>query len=296
MNYKRNAKYFRKHPSWIPPVFLFLLGAAIVYLGRAAEPRIHVESDAPFRIEVDEPFEPMAGEPFRERRLEDRVKSLVNGRFSETELERITLAGTAVLLLAGVLLGRLICWPRDKDIDNVRLELLGSLRERALQTLGIDEEEISRADPIEFASFEFPPMCAEDKQGRPLIPMIRGRDGFWRSPVCTVIGLYFSKTTVHCYRLARSITSPAQREETNDFWYNDIVSVKLTTQEIPAIDKNGNRINNKTVRYNEFSLRNAGGETFACSVRDYKAAEEAAIGMRSLLREVKNGASEQEPI
>lgn len=296
MNYKRNAKYFRKHPSWIPVILLVLLGSAIVYVGRKAEPRTLVDSDPPSWTDYVGSFKSSESDPLREPGpgLENRIKALVDGRFSEKELERITLAGAAVLLLAALLLLRLICWPRERTIDRVLTELHATLRERALKTLGIEEQEISRTDPIEFGSFEIPPSCAEDPKGRPLSPMVYGRDKRWRTPVCTVFGLYFSKTTVYYYCLTKSITSPAQREDTNEFWYSDIVSVKLMTKEVPAMDKNGKRIKNQTVRTDGFSLRNSSGETVSCVVRDFETAERAVTSMRSLLRETKNGGSEQE--
>ena len=282
MNYKRNAKYFSPRPSFRPILLCVLIGGAILALALDAKPWNPADAWNRGRYGGSS----VGFDDGRARRV--RLVNPLDGRLAEPQLRGLQGAGAFLLFVAIGLFLRRIGWPGDRTIDQVAEEVFAGIRSRALAKLCVEPEEVDKAEAIEHWSFQIPPSSTVDANGKRLVPMVQGRDGLWRSTVVEAFGLYFSETAVHCYRQTRSIVSPNAREDTNEFWYRDIVSVKVASSEVPATDRKGRPVKGKTVHYDTLSLRNSGGEVFECTVRDRADAERAVVGMRSLLREVKN--------
>jgi len=176
--------------------------------------------------------------------------------------------------------------PSASEIDSMAASMLTDIRKRAFPKLGIEEEEVTLATPIEFWGYNFEWSLDDDANREAL--QVRGSDGRWRASEVFVGGFYFSEQVVHYYYRIASLVSDAVREGTEEFFYKDIVSVKTETEDHAFRDpKTGKTDEKMRVRYEKFSLRNSGGETTSCSVNSSTDAEAAVNAFRALLKQKK---------
>ena len=198
--------------------------------------------------------------------------------------------GIGVILLIAAIVMALPFFgkPTDQEIDEQAASFYSQVRGKALKKLGLEEEEVNIAQPVEFWGYSFGKSKLGDKMNQSLLD-VEGKDGFWRSPEVVVSAFYFSENTVHFYSWVASLVSDSFRETTDEIYYKDIVSVKMDSEQSPVYDKNGQEVPGKIAHYNSFALRNMGGESISCTVRDSADAEQAVNGMRALLKQKKNG-------
>lgn len=176
--------------------------------------------------------------------------------------------------------------PTDSEIDAQAASFLEGVKSRAFMKLGVDEEEVSIAEPIEFWGYAFDGVLADDANRQAL--NICGKDGKWRSSEVFIGGFYFSENVVHYYYKIASLVSDATKEGTEEYFYKDIVSVKTESGDKPFKDpKTGVEDDKRRVRYEGFVLRNTGGESTSCWVNDVTTAEAAVTAFRSLLKQKK---------
>lgn len=207
-----------------------------------------------------------------------------------TILGLLTLAlgglGIIFLIIAAILALPFFGRPSDEEIDQQAKAFLSQLHAHALKKLGLEEEEVSMAKPIELWGYSLGQAQLSDKTTGHLMD-IEGKDGRWRSPEVVLSAFYFSENTVHYYQWIASLVSDASRERTDEIYYKDIVSVKLDSEQFQYVNAKGREVAGKMVRYDSFALRNMGGESISCSVRNSSDAEEAVNGMRALLKQKK---------
>lgn len=187
----------------------------------------------------------------------------------------------ALLVVGAVIYSVYFGRPSDAEIDAQAAAMLADIKKRAFQKLGVEEEEVAVAKPIEFWGYEFGGL--NDTANRNAWN-IRGKDGEWRSSEVRVGGFYFSENEVNFYYRIGSLVSDASKEGTEQYFYKDIVSVKTETGDRECANTNGGR-----VTYNAFILRNAGGETTECAVNRTEDAEAAVNAFRALLKQKKLG-------
>lgn len=176
--------------------------------------------------------------------------------------------------------------PNDAEIDKQAEAMLADIKKRAFVKLGVDEDEIALAKPLEFWGYNFSNVLTDDANKSAW--NVCGKDGRWRSSEVTIGGFYFSEHVVHYYYRTASLVSDASIEGTEEYFYKDIVSVKTETSDLPfANPKTGVEDAKKRVRYESFVLRNSGGESTSCWVRDAAMAESAVNAFRALLKQRK---------
>lgn len=195
--------------------------------------------------------------------------------------------GVVFLIAAVVLALPFFGKPTDQEIDKQAESFYAQVRGKALKKLGLEEEEVSIATPVEIWGYSFGKSKLGDKTNQSLLD-VEGKDGVWRSPEVVVSAFYFSENTVHFYSWVASLVSDSFRETTDEIYYKDIVSVKMDSEQAPVYDKNGKETG-KVAHFDSFALRNMGGESISCTVRDSADAEQAVNGMRALLKQKKNG-------
>lgn len=198
--------------------------------------------------------------------------------------------GIGVIFLIGAIVLALPFFgkPSDQEIDEQALSLMSQLRARALKKLGLEEEEVNIAKPVEVWGYSFGKQKLNDKAIGDLVD-VEGKDGVWRSPEVVLSAFYFSESTVHYYCWVASLVSDTFRENTDEIYYKDIVSVKMESEQCPLYNrKTGEEVPGKTAHFESFALRNMGGESISCTVRDSAEAEQAVNGMRALLKQKKN--------
>lgn len=176
--------------------------------------------------------------------------------------------------------------PSDVEIDAQASAMLSDIKKRAFPKLGIEEEEVALANPIEFWGYEFGDALKDDANREAW--NIQGKDGIWRSCEVFVGGFYFSEDVVHYYWRIASLVSDAVKEGTEEYFYKDIVSVKTESEDKEFKDPKKHRVvAGKRVRYETFILRNSGGESTVCSVNNSAEAEAAVNAFRALLKQKK---------
>lgn len=176
--------------------------------------------------------------------------------------------------------------PSDAEIDAQASAMLSDIKKLAFPKLGIEEEEVAMANPIEFWGYEFKNVLTDDANRDAW--NILGKDGNWRSSEVFLGGFYFSENVVHYYWRTASLVSDAVKEGTEEYFYKDIVSVKTESGDIEFKDPKKNKvIPGKRVRYETFILRNSGGESTVCSVNSNDDAEKAVNAFRAMLKQKK---------
>ena len=97
--------------------------------------------------------------------------------------------------------------------------------------------------------------------------------------------IFFSQNEMHCYTLRFKTTEQEQVEETDVFFYQDIVSASTTSNtETITVGKK-----QKTVNIEAFKLTTKGGNAIIVNLLNAADAQNSVNAMRALLREKKQG-------
>ncbi len=158
----------------------------------------------------------------------------------------------------------------DEEYDSSVATMLNNIQTKALNKLGIDADEVKEIAPIRFDGFTYNGAT----MGK------RGKDGYARTNKYESVVLFFSANEVHCYTYRFDTTSSYQSEQTDVYFYRDIVSVTTRTE---TAQFQGGSIN-----YEKFILNTAGGTALEVSVRDTGNAQRSINAMRQLLRAKKS--------
>lgn len=159
----------------------------------------------------------------------------------------------------------------DEEYDSAVSSNLTDMKSRALNKLGLDEDEVKEIDPIFFGGYAYKGASASKK----------GKDDLWRTNKYEAVMLFFSQDEVHCYTYHFSTTENKHTEETDVYFYKDIVSVSTASEHATI---NGNNID-----YESFKLTTAGGTSVSVSLRDVDNCQRSINAMRALLKTKKQG-------
>lgn len=159
----------------------------------------------------------------------------------------------------------------DEEYDSAVASMLKDLHNRALNKLGVDEDEVKEIAPISFDWYVYQGASQAKK----------GKDGLWRTNKYEAVMLFFSDNEVHCYTYNFDTTTQRQTESTDVYFYKDIVSVSTASDSVKVLDKN--------VDYEYFKLTTAGGTALSVSLRDVGNAQRSINAMRALLKTKKQG-------
>lgn len=164
--------------------------------------------------------------------------------------------------------------PTDEEYDSVVQEQLNNLKAKALNKLGIDEDEVKEIEPIVIGGYDFDHfnLCK------------LGKDNKWRTNKYEVACLFFSQNEVHCYSYEFCTTEDKKKESTDVYFYQDIVSASTASASARLTDNKGIQ---KDYEYESFKLTTAGGTTLNVSMRDVDEAQRSINAMRQLLRAKK---------
>ena len=183
--------------------------------------------------------------------------------------------------------------PTDSEIDAQALSLYSQLHGDALLKLGLKDEQVGIADPVELWGYLLGESkhlegTADGEYGASLCE-IEGKDGVWRSPEVVLSAFFFREDTILYYCRVESLVSRSFRESTDEIFYRDIVNVKIESEESPVFDrKTGKQIPEKTAHFESLVLRDTGGGIVRWPVRDSAEAEQAVNNMRNLFRRKKS--------
>lgn len=169
----------------------------------------------------------------------------------------------------------------DEEYDEMVLSVLESnnFKQKALNKIGLDEEQVKEIEPVHFEGFQF------DKNSLSK----QGEDGKFRSSKYQVSWLFFSATQVYLYQNTFNMDEDGKKEATEEYFYKDITNFSTSTDtvETPFYDKDKKKTLLQNVDSNRFALT-VPGDKFYCSMEQNDYTERSIQGMKAMLREKKN--------
>lgn len=163
--------------------------------------------------------------------------------------------------------------PTDAEIDAVVTSQLHDMKKRALNKLGLDEDEVKEIAPIVFDGYVYKKALIK-----------QGKDMKYRSNKYQAVMFLFSTNEVHCYTYDFSITENSQRESTDVYFYKDLVSVSTQTE---GTEYSVGKGKSSQFDYEYFKLTTTGGTSISCAVRNADDAQRSINGMRALIKSKK---------
>lgn len=160
----------------------------------------------------------------------------------------------------------------DAEYDAFIKKNVPSLKQRGMDKIGLDEDQLKEIEPVHFEGFVF------DKDSY----FKKCDDGVWRSSKYEVAWLFFSDTQVYLYKKTMSFDEKKDRERTEEYFYKDITNFS-TVSESKEIERGGEKFQVDTT---EFRLV-VPGDNFSCSMAQNEYTEGAIQGMKAKLREKK---------
>jgi len=147
-----------------------------------------------------------------------------------------------------------------------------NLRQKALNKIGLDEDEVSEIPPATFEGFVYKNAYAK-KNAR----------GSWVSSAYQVAWLFFSSTQIYIYRYTFNMDEDKKNESTDEFFYKDVTSFSTASETETAHGLGDNKFE---VESNKFKMVVPGDKIFVSM--DGVADSEAIIqAMKQKLREKK---------
>ena len=157
----------------------------------------------------------------------------------------------------------------DAEYDDSVSSMLSNMQSKALNKLGLDEDEIKEIEPISIDGYAY----------KGAMKVKKGTDGLWRTNKYEMVMLFFSEHEVHCYKYNFDTIQQKQTESTDVYFYTDIVSVSTDSASV--------QVANQNIEYEYFKLTTAGGTALEVSLRDVDNAQRSINAMRALLRNKK---------
>lgn len=164
----------------------------------------------------------------------------------------------------------------DEDFDDYFNDAIKNTKQRALEKLGIDEEQVKEIEPISFQNYRF----RDDLTNRPAF-FKRGKDGKWRSSMYQANWLFFSDKQIFVCQINLNFTDDSIKDRTFEYFYKDVTNISTG-------EKRKNIQGAGLMPYIEFKIIVPGAE-FECELNVSDEDNERSIkAMRALLREKKS--------
>ena len=185
------------------------------------------------------------------------------------------IGGIGLVIAAGLIGMQVVGKSSAQSLDQQCQEAIAGIKEKALQKLGIDEDQVTEISPIFFDGYAFNNF--ED-------PYFKKEGNRWRSSNYEAAAFFFSAEQVYCYKFILSLTQNSTKESTEEYFYKDIVAA--ATQSDIFSHKEGK--NSISIKHEFFQLTTSGGTSISASFRDHVQAERSINGMKQLLRAKKS--------
>lgn len=162
--------------------------------------------------------------------------------------------------------------------DDEYLEMVRNRRDsmnfkrKALDKIGLDEEEVSEISPAMFEGFVYKDAYAK-----------RNASGKWVSSAYQVSWIFFSSTQVYLYSYTFNMDDDRKNERTDEFFYKDVTSFSTLSETDTAHGLEGNKFE---VTSEQFAMVVPGDKLFM-AMGDIENADAIIQGMKQKLREKK---------
>lgn len=178
----------------------------------------------------------------------------------------------------------------DQQYDEMIQEKLESLnlRQKAINKIGLDEDQISEISPVNFQGFDL----SDDVLKADTYKIYTGKDNKVRSTQYESVWLFFSDSQVYMYKYHFDMVSDNKRENTEEYFYRDITNFSTQSESVKvSVYKqgcSGQKEKDKVTReYGRFGLI-VPGDKFFCSTTNSSNVDESISAMKQKLREKKN--------
>ncbi|MBQ9513816.1 MAG: hypothetical protein IJR66_02385 [Clostridia bacterium] len=171
----------------------------------------------------------------------------------------------------------------DEEYDAMLKKRLNSLnlKAKALQKIGLDEDQLKEIPPVFFYGYE-------DKINGGAAYGKLGKDGIYRTSAYSATYLFFSNTQMYMYNMIFDMASGAKKENTEEYFYKDITNFSTTSETMEYMEYSGcmGKATKKQIEISKFALI-VPGDKFYCSTSGVKDADSAVNAMKQKLREKK---------
>ncbi len=148
-------------------------------------------------------------------------------------------------------------------------------KKKALEKLGLDEDQVREIDPIHFEGYYF----TEQRGASAPTHCKIGADGKPRSTAYQVSWLFFSSEQVYLYQYTQHFNKYVKDEHTEEFFYKDITNFSTGSHNL--------ELGKMVIPYTDFALV-VPGEKLYCALDKLEQYESSIQGMKAKLREKKN--------
>lgn len=175
----------------------------------------------------------------------------------------------------------------DQEFDEMVKNKLNGLntKQRAIQKIGLDEDELKEIPPVFFHGFE------DDGAAK-----TEGADGRYRTSKYSATWLFFNSDQVFMYYMVFDLFSDSKQERTEEYFYRDITNFSTSSKSIEVVSfvqskgcigKGKEKDNHKNIDVSSFALI-VPGDRFTCSTSGVANVDQAISAMKQKLREKKN--------
>ena len=147
-----------------------------------------------------------------------------------------------------------------------------NLRQKALNKIGLDEDEVSEIPPAVFEGYVFKNAFAKKRA-----------NGNWVSSAYQVAWLFFSSTQIYVYRYTFNMDEDKKTESTDEFFYKDVTSFSTSSETETAHGLGDSKFEVET---NKFKMVVPGDKIFV-SIDGVSDSEAIIQAMKQKLREKK---------
>lgn len=147
-----------------------------------------------------------------------------------------------------------------------------NLRQKALNKIGLDEEEVNEIPPAVFEGYVFKNAFAKKRA-----------NGSWVSSSYQVAWLFFSAAQIYIYRYTFNMDEDKKSESTDEFFYKDVTSFSTSSETETAHGLGDEKFEVET---NKFKMVVPGDKIFV-SMDGVSNSEDIIQAMKQKLREKK---------
>ena len=168
----------------------------------------------------------------------------------------------------------------DAEYDEMVAQVIGScdFKQKALDKIGMDEDELKEIEPVHFEGYQFEDAFAK-----------QGKDNKWRSSKYQLSWLFFSTNQLFLYQYTFNMDEDGKKEATEEYFYKDITNFSTSSDTVETSVYNAKTDKDELVNVNSnrFAIT-VPGDKFYCSLEQSDYTEQSIRGMKSLLRDKKN--------
>lgn len=175
----------------------------------------------------------------------------------------------------------------DSEYDEKVAAKVASLdiKQRALNQLGLDEDQVKEVEPVHFENWKFDTTNSLAKLGK---------DNIWRSTSYQVTWIFFSAEQVYIYQYTLNMNEDGKKEQTEEYFYKDITNFSSSSESVEKEDvlvktncKGEGTYERRIIETNVFKIV-VPGDKLECSLKKNDYTDSAVQGMKAKLREKKN--------